>query len=251
MPSGYISTDRVLSKLDEYFGRNDYVSAENHILYWLKEAENIGDKKCCLLLQNELMGLYRKLARKEEAFNAVSSALVLISGMGIEKNIGAGTTYLNSATVYKAFDMSENALPLFEKTLDIYRKELLPDDKRFGGLYNNMALALVDLKRFDAAYELYDKAISVMKAVENGELEVAVTYLNIASAKEAELGAIESEKVVNEYLEKAVMILDNHKNKDGYYAFVCDKCASVFGYFGYFLYERELSERARRIYEGA
>lgn len=249
MPNGYISTDRILAKLDEYFSRNDYVSAERHLLYWFDEAKSADDKKCMLLLNNELMGLYRKLSRKEDALNAVTSALALIAEMGIENNIGAGTTYLNCATVYKAFGMSEKSLPLFEKTLAIYEKELAQGDKRFGGLYNNMALALVDQKRFDEAYALYDKAISVMRTADDGELEVAITYLNIASAKENELGAVESEKTVNEYLEKAISLLDNHQNKDGYYAFVCDKCASVFGYFGYFAYERELNERARRIYE--
>ena len=38
-------------------------------------------------------------------------------------------------------------------------------------------------------------------------------------------------------------------DNDGYYAFVCEKCASVFGYYGRFVYEGELLERARRIYE--
>ena len=123
------------------------------------------------------------------------------------------------------------------------------NDKRFGGLYNNMALALVDLKRFDKAYELYDKAISVMSNNVDGDLEVAITYLNIASAKETELGAEESEYIVRDYLEKAIEILDSHENKDGYYAFVCEKCSSVFGYFGYFLYKKELEERVRNIYE--
>ncbi len=246
-----ISTERILSKLDEYFGKNDYASAERHILYWIDEAKAMSDKRTTLLLQNELMGLYRKLSKKEEALKTVEAALEMIGKMGIENNVGAGTTYLNSATVFKAFDMPEKALSLFEKTMVIYERELNPDDKRFGGLYNNMALALVDNGRFDEAYLMYDKAISVMSKAENGELEVAITYLNIASAKEEQLGAIDSCDAVNELLEKAMIILDNHPNKDGYYAFVCDKCASVFGYFGYFAYENDLNERARRIYEGS
>ena len=39
--------------------------------------------------------------------------------------------------------------------------------------------------------------------------------------------------------------------RNGYYAFVCEKCAPVFGYYGYFLTERELKRRAREIYDGA
>lgn len=244
-----IPTERVLDKLDEHFSRNDYDSAEKHLLYWLGEARIIDDKRSELLFLNELAGLYRKLSKEEKAIETVSSLLDLIAKMGIENNIGAGTTYINCATVYKAFGKAEEALPLFEKAKDVYEKNLPSDDKRFGGLYNNMALALVDLERFSEAYELYEKAISVMANADDGDLEVAITYLNIASAKEAELGAEESEAQIRDYVEKAMEIFDEHENRDGYYAFVCDKCASVFGYFGYFIYEKELEKRAREIYE--
>ena len=245
----FISTERVLSKLDEHLGRNDYASAERHLLYWLGEARSVGDKRCALLCLNELAGLYRKLGKEKQATETVASLLELIKEMGIENNIGAGTTYINCATVYKAFGRAKEALPIFEKARGVYEKNLPATDKRFGGLYNNMALALVDLERFGEAYTLYDKAIEVMQNVEDGGLEVAITYLNIASAKEAELGAEESEGAVRECIERATELLDNHPVRDGYYAFVCEKCASVFGYFGYFVYEKELSRRASEIYE--
>lgn len=246
-----IQTQRVLDKLDEYFSRNDYTSAERHLLYWKNEARTVNDNRCQLLFLNELAGLYRKLAKENDAIQTVKELLDLIALMGIENNIGAGTTYINCATVYKAFGKADEALPLFEKAKAVYEKELNHDDKRFGGLYNNMALALVDLERYKEAYELYEQAISVMRTVDDGELEVAITYLNIASAKENELGAVECEAEVSSYIEKAMEIFDKHEKRDGYYAFVCEKCASVFGYFGYFLYEKDLLKRARDIYERA
>ena len=246
---GYIPTQRVLDKLDEHLGRNDYGAAERHLLYWLDEAKAENDKRSRMLILNELAGLYRKLGREDDAFGIVSCALELISEMGIENNIGAGTTYINCATVYKAFGKAEKALPLFRKAESVYERELSPEDKRFGGLFNNMALALVDLERYDEAYRLYEKAITVMENADDGELEVAITYLNIASAKEAQLSPVESDEEVKDYLEKAMKILDAHENRDGYYAFVCEKCSSVFGYFGYFVYEKELEKRAKDIYE--
>ena len=244
-----ISTKRVLQKLDEFLGKNDYDSAEKHLLYWAQEASAVNDNNCLLALLNELAGLYRKLSRKDDAFAMVDKLIALVDKMGIWQNVGTGTTYVNCATVYKAFGKAELSMPLFEKALNIYKNELDPCDKRFGGLYNNMALALVDLKRFDDAYSYYQKAISVMKNVKDGDLEVAITYLNIASAKEAELGLENSENVIGEYLDKAILLLDGHADRGGYYAFVCDKCASVFGYYGYFFYENELQKRAREIYE--
>lgn len=247
--ANFISTERVLTKLDELLSRNDYASAEKHILYWIDEANSVNDKRCKLLLTNELAGLYRKLSREEDALNTVQNALEFVKDIGIKSNIGAGTTYINCATVLKAFGKAEESLPLFEKALNVYNEKLESNDKRFGGLYNNMALSLVDLKRFKDAYELYEKAISVMENYDDGMLEVAITYLNIASAKEAESGLEESEKIIEEYLNKAMKILDEYENKDGYYAFVCEKCASVFGYYGFFAYQNDLTNRAREIYE--
>ena len=244
-----ISTERILNRLDELLSRNDYASAEEHILYWIGEAERIYDNRTKLLLLNELAGLYRKLAKEKEALKTVETLLNLVTDMKIKNNIGAATTYINCATVFKAFSKAEEALPLFNKAHHIYETELEVDDERFGALYNNMALALVDLKRFDEAFELYEKALSVMNKSDNGLLEVAITYLNIASLKEVELGIENSTEIINDYLQKAMKLLDEHETRDGYYAFVCEKCASVFDYYGHFIYYQDLLERAREIYE--
>ncbi len=243
-------TEKLLSELDNYLRKNDYVSAEKYLLTHLKEAENTPNPKIILLISNELMGLYRKLGRKEDSVKYKDKALNQIRIMGIEKNIGAATTYLNSGTVCKAFGMAEESLPLFEKAKGIYEKNLEPFDKRFGGLYNNMALTLVDLKRFEEAGEYYKKAITVMENNAFGEPETAITYLNMASAEEAQFGLEDSSERVSEYIEKAMELLNKSQDKEsGNYAFVCEKCAPVFGYYGYFLYEDDLKNRARRIYE--
>lgn len=244
-------TDRILTRLDEYLNKNDYASAERHLLYWLSEAERGRDVRMELLVRNELMGLYRKLGREREALECVSAALALIEANGVSGQVGAATTYLNCATVYKAFGRAEESLPLFERAREVYERELDPTDSRLGGLYNNMALTLVDLRRFSEANALYRHAISVMESSDGGALEVAITYLNMASAAEAERGLEESESTVQSYLDIAERLLEEHTKRDGYYAFVCEKCASVFGYYGRFFYENELKERAKRIYEGA
>ena len=243
-----ISAERLLSRLDEYLNKNDYVSAERHLKYWLSEAEQACDSRTELLVRNELMGLYRKLGKEDMALECVSSALAKIDELNISHQVGAATTFLNCATVYKAFGRAESALPLFEKARSVYESELESTDTRLGGLYNNMALSLVDIKRFSEARELYLKAIGIMENAENGSLEVAITYLNMASAAESELGLLDADETIQSYLDKAEEILESHNDRNGYYAFVCEKCASVFGYYGRFLYENDLKERARRIY---
>lgn len=250
MKSGCVSIDRILNRLDECLNKNDYAAAERHLLYWLSESERYTDVKTELLVRNELMGLYRKLGKRQQALDSANAAIDKINALQIQHQVGAATTYLNCGTVYKAFGMAEEAIPLFEKAKEVYERELEPDDDRLGGLYNNMALALVDLKKFSEADGLYRKAISIMQNKENGALEVAITYLNMASAAEAESGLLDADETISEYLDKAEKLLEGHTNRDGYYAFVCEKCASVYGYYGRFLYEKELKERARSIYEG-
>lgn len=250
MNTSNISTDRVLSRLDGYFAKNDYNGAERHLKYWLDEAISSNDLRAKLLICNELIGLSRKVEKEEQTFEYTAKALKTLEELDIKDSVGAATTYINIGTAHKAFGKADASLPFFKLALSIYEKELAPTDARLGGLYNNLALSLVDLGRFEEAYVYYFKAIEVMSHAENGELEQAITYLNIASAYELQLGLLDAEEKISECLEKAASLLDVHADSnDGYYAFVCEKCASVFGYYGYFMYEKELKERTARIYE--
>lgn len=245
-----ISTQRVLIKLDEYLSKNDYSSAERHLLYWLSEAESSSDHRAELLIRNELMGLYRKLGKRDEALDCVVKALNKIDSLDLGDQVGSATTFLNSATVYKAFGMADKSISLFERAKGIYESKLEANDSRLGGLYNNMALSLSDLSRFDEARELYNKAIGIMN-VSGSYLEVAITLLNLATMTENELGLENACDIIDKYLSEAKELLEGWEDRNGYYAFVCDKCASVYGYYGHFAYENELKERVKSIYEGS
>jgi len=245
-----VPQQRIIQKMNEYMSRRDYAGAERHLKYWLEEAKAGFDKGGELLIRNELVGHFRKTANKEGAFESAKEALRLLKELGFENNVSAGTTYINIATAFNAFGENEKSMELFEKARAVYESNENTSPELLGGLYNNMALTNVALGNFDEAFELYEKALSVMKKVENGELEQAITYLNMADAKEAMLGSEKAENVVFDYLDKAQELLDTPSLKrDGYYAFVCEKCAPSFEYYGYFLVAKDLNERARSIYE--
>ena len=251
MANGCIAAERILAKLDGYLHKKDYAAAERHLAFWEEEARTAEDVKTLLLVFNEQMGVYRKTGKREQALTAARAALSVIERKGLCELVGAATAFLNAATVYKAFGLAEEAIPLFERARRVYERELERDDGRLAGLYNNMGLALVDVERWDEAGALYEKALAIVERKENGAADAAVTYLNMASLAEARLGLEEAEASVAACLESARARLDGVGRRDGSYAFVCEKCASVFGYYGYFRYENELKERARRIYEGA
>ncbi len=244
-----LPTERILDKLDSYLHKNDYSGAQRHLSYWLAEATAARDARTALLLHNERMGLHRKLGQEAEAIAALQEALTTVERLGVGEQVGAATTYLNAATVYKAFGQAEKGLPLFQKARVIYERELSPQDDRLAGLYNNMALALTDVGDYEQSLSLNRKALAIMESKADGAPEAAITYLNMASAAEAEHGLEAAESVITAYLDRARALLEGHTNRDGNYAFVCEKCASVFGYYGHFAYAKELSERATAIYE--
>ena len=245
-----VPQQRIIEKMNDYMSRRDYAGAERHLLYWLEEAKLGHDAGGELMLRNELVGHYRKTSEKEKAFESADEALRLVDELDFDGSISAGTTYINVATAYNAFGENEKSIVYFEKAAKAYEAHKNTASALLGGLYNNMALTCVALGRFEQADGLYNKALKVMENVENGKLEQAITYLNMADALEAQYGQGEKENEIYALVDKAYDCLnDKDIKRDGYYAFVCEKCAPSFSYYGYFLAAKELTERAESIYE--
>ncbi len=268
-----IPVDRVIEKEDEYFGRKDYAAAERHLLYWLEEAKAGNDVRGAFTVENELMGFYRKTDREQDAFEHAEKAIALSHHELIgEGSIAQATAFLNAATVHKAFCRPEEALQLYEKTRTIYEKEIKPGDGRLGGLYNNMALALADVGRYDEAVALYRKAIDWMGRVERGALEQAMSYLNLCDALMARDARLVNEQnepctpdtpgasylvpeETNEEIENDLDLAWDALNDptlpaDGYYAYVAEICAKIFKDYGRESMGIALERMAEEIHEG-
>lgn len=248
-----MSTDitRILSKLDGLFARKEYAEAERLLRYWEAEGERSGDDKVYYLAVNEQMGLYRKLGRRDEAFSAVRKLLRYLDRSGRRMSVEGATALLNAGTVYKAFEKSEEALPFFEEASFVYEELLKPDDKRLAGLYNNMSSALSDLKRYDEALDLCEKALAILAKSKGNEPEEAITYLNMTAMYEARDGREKAETDIEHCLTEAwkKLMAAAPVTEEGYLAFVYEKCAPTFGYYGWFMAGNELQKRAEEIYD--
>jgi tetratricopeptide (TPR) repeat protein len=244
-----IPVGRVIAKLDECFATNDMDAAGRLLEYWEAEAVALGDESGELSVVNELLGYYRKIGNSEKGLRAVSRSLELLDALRQGNEVAGATVILNAATTMKAFGKAEEALPLYEKVGAVYTEKLPANDNRFGGFYNNKALALVDAKRYREAEECYRRALAV---VENGDViqpDSAVTYVNMAHLYE--VWQPDNEQAITQCLEKAENVLNHPEiQRDSYYAFVCSKCAPSYDYFGFFITAKDLQERAKRIYEG-
>ena len=247
-----IPQQRVREKLDEYMSRRDYDGVTRHLRYWLEEARLGRDLRGELMLRNELVGHCRKTGNRDGAIEHGEAALSLIDRLELTGAIVDGTTCVNYATALNAFHENERALALFERARAVYEADSAVEPGLLGGLYNNMGLTCASLRRFDEAWTLYQEAMDQMAQAPNGALEQAVTCLNIANLIEDQSGMEEGEGRIYEWLDHALELLDTPGiPRDGYYAFVCEKCAPTFEYYGYFADAARLLKTAEDIYERA
>lgn len=236
---------RILERLDRYLADRDYENAERLLGYWLLEAQAGNDIRGKLSLLNEQIGLYRKLNRESECMTAIISALHLAAMLQPDDGLLIGTTYLNAATGYNAFGRAEQALTLYSQAQQIFESNPAKAGDRMAGLYNNMALTLVALKRYDEAESLFRKALSILDEQGQAEPDMAITFLNLADLVCARDGSEAGEETIEEYLLQAEkLLLGGCIRRDSYYLYVCEKCAEVFGYYGHFLTKQELLKRA-------
>ena len=251
-PVRKIPLGRVIDKLDEYYNRNDYSGAVRLTDYWIAEAKAGNDIAGEFALRNELMGTFRKIGNKEKALENADLALSLVSEMGAEGTVSEGTALVNTATVYRAFDLPEKSYEYFKKAVPIYEAQLQPGDWRLGGLYNNLAVTLTSLGKHDEAIAYLDRALAAMELVEGSEGEQAVSWLNLADAYAAKFGLEGAEENIRRCCEKAIALMDTEGlSSDVNYAFYCEKCAPVLEYYGFFAAGKELAERADRIHSGS
>lgn len=247
-PLGRIPVNRIIEKIDACFEKNDLVEAKRLLEYWQKEAINLKDLQGELSVLSELVGLYRKTLEKENALNCIDRALELIKKLNKENTVSGATILLNCATTLKCFGFAKKAIPLYKLVENTYKEKLDSDDSLFGGLFNNMALALEDLEKYDEALFYYDKALKIMLTKDNGELESAITYINVACLYEK----IEKNFDAKENCEKALALLnDKSITHNGYFAFVCLKCVDALAHFGFSEQADQLRLQAERIYARA
>ena len=248
-----IPIEHVIERLDALLNREAYEDALRLLQYWEAEARQNGDFSGELSIQSELMGLSRKMNRREVGIQSVQRGLELIEQHHMEELTSVGTIYLNAATTMKAFGDPEGSLVYYRKAEDSYQENLKPDDRQFAGLWNNMGLAYLDLADYGKAEELFSRALKLLAEIGEGKLDRAITWMNLADLYDAWMDDQEQkDEKIGHCLDEAEQIFDDPEiPADGYYAFVARKCAPGFGYYGRFLMKKKLDQKADAIYHSA
>ena len=214
-----ISVKNFIAELDSYFARENLGGAGQCLLEWRERAVGAGDKSGELTVLNEMIGFYRQTKDEKAGMAAIKDAFLIIDELEIGGEISAATIYLNGATTMKSFGRSADAMEFYERTFEIYRAKMPEKSPLFAGLYNNMALALQDMKDFGRAEEYLRKAIEITEDLKGSELETAVSCVNLAHLL---YDKNNEDEEINSLMERALSILENPAYS-GYdkYAFTC------------------------------
>ncbi len=246
-PAGQIPVGRILERVDALYDKNDASEAGRLLLYWREEARALRDARGELSIESELCGHFRKQGDRERGLRSVERALALTEELGQAELPSGATVLVNCATALHAFGELSRALPLYRRAEAVYLASLSPQDDRLGGLYNNMALTLADLGELEEAERAYLRALAVMARAEHGEAECAITQVNLAHLYER----LSPERISAALTEASRLLSTPSLPRGGYYAFVLEKCAPSFRYFGREAEALAMEREARAIYEGA
>ena len=243
-----IGVPKLIAQLDALYNAGREDEAGEFLQRWRGEAKRLGDWRGELSMLSELMGHTRRSRDRELGLEAVNAGLVIIREHRMGGTVSGATVLLNAATTMKAFGLARESLPIFEHVSRVYGQHLDPNDYRFGGLYNNMALSYADVGDFAQAERHFLLALRTIARCPEPDNELAVTWCNLAELYDRQ---DPEDPRCSDCMEKAWEHLNAPELRwDGYHAFTVSKCLPSFDYFGFFLYARELRERMEKIHEG-
>ena len=239
---------RILDRFDGLMEDKSFDEAERLLTYWINECEADDDKRNRFTLLNELVGFYRMTAENISGMNACEKLLKAVESMELGEKVSGATAFINAATAYKSFGYADRAILLYEKAKVVYERDLEQSDDRLPALYNNMALALMDLKtgsgNLEKALGYFEKALGLLQAKKQSENEQAITYLNLADLAYIKLGAEASESLIEEYVQKAYeLLLKSYEERHPDFRMTAEKCIPVIRHYGYFAMANILQEK--------
>ena len=204
----------IVQQVDTFFAQNKGADAEALLKQSIVQAVQEEDDNALLTLLNELIGYYRETSQVEASFHLADQAITLMGQMGLEGTIPYATTLLNVANAYRAGGRLEDSLRCYEKTMEVYRRLLHPEDMLVASLYNNMSLLYQEMERFGEAKDCLLKALEIVSFHEEAYFELAVTYANLA----ATCLTLNEDQEASGYFRKAIALFEQYQIEDAHYS---------------------------------
>ncbi len=168
-------------KLDRFFEEKRYDEVEPFLKETIRFAEEKGDKGLAISACNELGGFFRVLSRYEEGSDLYEKAIVWLKELKAEESDAYATTLLNYATTLSLSGEFEQALGKYEEALKLFTGKGESISYPVASVYNNMSLAYEGKGEPEAALEYLYKALKILENLPQSEIEIAITYSNLAN----------------------------------------------------------------------
>lgn len=221
--------DKVFAEADTYFAAHDLAGAALYLENQEMRFKSENNSESELTILNELIGLYRKMLKSEDASRCMKRAEEIIEELDLKDHVAAATTYLNYATACRAYRKYDEAAEYFEKVRPIYEKQLRQNDYQMASYYNNAALLMLDMKDYEQGEQYLYKALESLKGIPRSSGEIATTHMTLAHLYKAldPDRSIDNERSLKE-IGTVMTILENWtEGESSYYAFVCDSCGKA------------------------
>ncbi len=244
--------EEILNQLYEEIGRfyaqRDFEGLEKYLI--VKLRENAQSCIACynpfeVTILNELGTLYRGLGRQEEAIQMFESAAAIIEERLGTANEEYATAVNNLAGAYRLNGQTDAAVKSFQKAMEIYEKCGSQRTYLYSSAENNLGLVYLGIHNAEAAEECFLDALQIVENLreESDEFagDLAVTYVNLASAKYLKKEWQHAEKYCTRALEEYDSVPENQQNHK----------AAAYNLLGDIYRVRSCPEQAKAYYRNA
>ena len=175
------------------------------------KAMNEENEEVLLFILNELIGYYRVTSQKEDGNRVALQLINILSVKGYDHTLYQATSFLNIATMYRAFGQLDQALSLYQETQRIYEK-VNAHDEELSSFYNNYSLLYLELGQYQKAIDLALCALKIVKKNQDYP-KMAVSYANLSQM----YLSINQKEQAKECVNKALELFENHAQHDSHY----------------------------------
>ena len=172
---------KILAELDALYAAGNKEKVELFLVEQSRHAEEEGDWGTQIMLNNEMMGLYRQTGQTKEAIAIFQRTKEIFMDHAMLNTVPYASTLQNAANAYRVDGQLEEAIVLFEEALEIYSHYLDEGDYRFAGLYNNLSLLYLEKGETWRAREYSEKALGIIEKLPDTTVEQATNHVNLAN----------------------------------------------------------------------
>ena len=227
--------------LDQLLAEKKFDEAEEYMKQGLAKAEEECDAGAVISICNELGGYYRATSRYAEGIPLYEKALELIYQLGLNGTEHHGTTLVNYATTVTLIGDVEKALQLDTAAATIFSEAGFAMDYRLATLYNNMSFLCMDLGHYEEAETSLNDALYILKTLDETEIDVAVTYTNLAGVYLAQNKLDEAKVTIKQALD---LFITESGREDVHYAGAVNTLGEIY-------FREENFEKAAALFKEA